>query len=88
MQDYYKMHVFGEIFPYTSQIPKKILSSMKLSRISRKSERYKFFRPYNTGDSVIFKTDNLNHIQINNYPCNKWLVVKFDNIIYKHIKRG
>ena len=61
---------------------KKLLSSIKLSRIGRKSVIDKFFRPYNTGDSFIFKTDNLNHIQINNYLCIKWLVFKFDNIIY------
>ena len=34
-----KMYVFGEIFPNTSQTPKKtFFSSMKLSRVGRKSE--------------------------------------------------
>ena len=38
-----KMYVFDEIIPNTSQTPKKLLSSMKLSRVGRKSEMDKFF---------------------------------------------
>ena len=33
-----KKIVFGEIFPNTSQTPKKLFSSMKLSRVGRKLE--------------------------------------------------
>ena len=38
-----KMYVFGETFPNTSQTPKTLLSSMKLSMVGRKSEMGKVF---------------------------------------------
>ena len=41
------MHVcFGGFFSKISRPSKKLLSSMKLSRVDRKSETDKFFRPY------------------------------------------